>query len=134
MREHSDIVQVTLRIREAERAGLEADARSNGVSMNAEIASRLRHKALLRAEDVVESVCRYLGPLADNAHELAKAGDMARVAGEMAGLLQSVLDGGVLNRDATRAAVERYSAVRHMIRFESELRLRQMTTDPGAQS
>ncbi|HZZ23189.1 MAG TPA: hypothetical protein VFE60_11715 [Roseiarcus sp.] len=132
LRKLTDTVQINLRIKEAERRRLEAAAKDNGVSINAEMAARLartfRQTAMLEIDQLAENVSRFLKPLLADAHELAKSGDLIRAADDMAALLASSSS----DQDAITAAIDRYGKVKRMIEIEAGIRVRQMHTT-GAQ-
>jgi hypothetical protein len=71
---------------------------------------------------------RALDPLINNAHELAKAGDLTRAADQMAAILRTID-----SSPEAEAAVARYDKVKRMIEIDAGIRLRQMHTT-GAQS
>jgi hypothetical protein len=122
-RKPTAIVQVNLRIREAERRKLEAAAKRNGVSMNGEIAARLartfRETKTIEADQLIENVSRYLKPLADAAHERAKTADLIQAADKLVALLTSDYPA----QDTIQAAVGRYGVVKHMIQIEAGIRV-----------
>ncbi len=131
-RKPTAIVQVNLRIREAERRKLEAAAKRNEVSMNAEIVARIartfREAKAIEVDQLAENVARYLGPLVADSHELAKTGDLVRAADEVVALVQAGDSAGV----AMNAAIARYGKVKRMIEIEAGIRLRAMHTTGAA--
>src|SRR5271167_3600851 len=94
-RKPTDTVQINLRIKEAERRKLEAAAKSNGVSLNAEMAARIartfRQTAMLEIDQLNENASRYLGPLLADVHELNKRGDLMQAADKVIALIQPLL-------------------------------------------
>src|SRR5271169_303317 len=120
-RKPTDVVQINLRIREAERRKLEAAAKSNAVSLNAEMAARIartfRQTAMLEVDQLAENVGRYLKPLLADAHELAKGGDLVRAADELIALIQPLLATRLIDGPSgaeIRAAIDKYSVVKRM--------------------
>jgi hypothetical protein len=127
-RNPNDVVQVKLRIRESERLLLVAAAERNMTTLNGEIGSRIRQREMLDAWRLAQDVGRCLAPLIDNAHELAKSGDLIRAADDMAALLAS----NSSDQDAITAAIARYGKVKRMIEIDAGIRIRAMHTT-GAQ-
>jgi hypothetical protein len=136
-RKPTETVQVNLRIKELERRRLEAAAQKNGVSLNAEMAARLartfRQGEEWEANQLVENVNRYLGPVVANAHELAMSGEAARAVDELIALVQPLLAVGSIAGPAgaeIRAAIDKILVNKHAVEIEARLRLIKI----GAQS
>lgn len=130
-----DMVQVNLRIREFERRQLEAAAKRNMTSLNAEMAARImrsfEQEHALMIDQLAENVSRALMPLLGDAHELAKFGDLTRAVDGLLGLVQPLLATKVIagpTADAIRTAIGKISSVRRMIEIEAGQRLAQMRT------
>lgn len=131
----TDIVQLSLRIREKERRKLEAIAKSKGVSMNGEILSRLWNPEMCEGYRLAEQVNLNLTPLLENVHELAKAGDLQRAADKVIALYEALLKQHPIEssaQDEIKAALEQYAGVKRMIAFEAAKRIRTLHTT-GAQ-
>lgn len=120
-RKPTDRVQISLRIPRSLRLELEAAAREKGTSTHAEMVARIantfRQPALLDADQVLEKVNLLLGPLADNALDLARAGDIGRVVSEMVAQLRSILDRGSFDRDAAQWAIDKYAIAKRGLDF-----------------
>jgi hypothetical protein len=137
MRKPTAVVQVKLRIREAERLKLEAAAKRNGVTMNGEMAARIartfRDQAALEISQLVEDVRRSLGPLLADTHDLMMSGEAARSADELVALVQPLLTAGAIAGPAVAqigAAIEKYLVTKRAAEIEARLRLVRI----GAQS
>jgi len=116
--------QLKLRLKLAERRELEIAAEHNGTTLNGEIGARIRQREMLDTWRLAQDVRRCLGPLVDNAHELAKSGDLIRATDEIVALVQA----GEPTGAAMEAAIARYGRVKRMIEIEAGIRLRQMHT------
>lgn len=126
--------QLKLRLTEAERRDLEVAAERNGYTLNQEVRARIQQRSLLDVWRLAEDVRRYLGPLIENGHELAKANDVASLTEALIDLVQPLLAIGVIDGPTAheiRAIIERYSVVKRMIAIELAQRARQMRTGGG---
>jgi hypothetical protein len=130
MRNPAETVQVNLRIKEAERLRVEAAARENGVSLNAEMAARLartfRQGDEWEANQLVENVRRSFGPLVEKAHEMAMSAEAERAVDALVALIQPLLAAGSIAGPAAaeiKAAIDTILANRGAREAEARIRL-----------
>ena len=132
------LVQVNLRMREAERRRLAEAAERNRTSLNAEMMARLdrsfEQRQLLQLDQISENVHRHLLPLLENVHELNKSGDYHRAVEKLIQRVEPLLaridEPGEVK--AVQEAIADIARVQRMIEIEAGTRLRRMKTT-GAQ-
>src|SRR5262245_32092862 len=101
-RKSTDTVQINLRLKESLRRRLNAAAKRNQVSLNAEMVARLDRsldqEAIVGASELVQYVGRFLGPLLADVQELNVSGDYRRAIGKLLALLRPLLPAGEIDQ------------------------------------